>query len=73
MSYSRRDILKIAAGTGAALALNRDLLSAAESLFQQGQYMKAIPSTGERIPTIGLGTASSFSRAARTPEECYAR
>ena len=35
--------------------------------------MKAIPSTGERIPAIGLGTASSFSRAARTPDECYAR
>jgi len=35
--------------------------------------MKAIPSTGERIPAIGLGTASSFSRAARTPEECYGR
>ncbi len=35
--------------------------------------MKAIPSTGERIPAIGLGTASGFSRAARTPEECYAR
>ncbi len=35
--------------------------------------MKAIPSTGERFAAIGLGTASSFSRAARTPEECYAR
>ncbi len=35
--------------------------------------MKAIPSTGERIPAIGLGTVSSFYRAARTPAECYAR
>jgi hypothetical protein len=34
--------------------------------------MKAIPSSGERIPAIGLGTASSFSCSARTPEECYA-
>ena len=69
MSYSRRDVLKIAAGTGAALVLNRDLLSATESLFQQGPYMKTIPSTGERIPAMGLGTASSFSSAARTPAE----
>jgi hypothetical protein len=69
VSYSRRDVLRIAAGTGAALALNRDLLFTTESLFQQGQYMKAIPSTGERIPAMGLGTASSFSRAARTPTE----
>ncbi len=35
--------------------------------------MKAIPSTGERIPVIGLGMAGSFFRATRTPEECYAR
>jgi len=35
--------------------------------------MKAIPSTGERIPAIGLETAGSFSRAARTPEERYVR
>ena len=68
MTYTRRDVLKIAAGTGAALALNRDLF-ATESLFQQGQYMKTIPSTGERVPAIGLGTASSFSRAARTEAE----
>lgn len=31
--------------------------------------MKTIPSSGERIPAVGLGTASSFSQAARTPEE----
>ena len=37
------------------------------------RHMKAMLSTGERIPPIGLGTASSFSRAARPPEECYAR
>jgi aryl-alcohol dehydrogenase-like predicted oxidoreductase len=69
MPYSRRDVLKIAAGTGAALALNRDLLSATESVFQQGQYMKTIPHSGERVPAMGLGTASTFSRAARTAEE----
>jgi aryl-alcohol dehydrogenase-like predicted oxidoreductase len=31
--------------------------------------MKAIPSTGERVPAMGMGTASSFSGAARTPAE----
>ena len=36
-------------------------------------YPRHIKSTGERIPAIGLGTASSFSRAARPPAECYAR
>ncbi len=35
--------------------------------------MKAILSTGEPVLAIALGTASSFSRAAPTPEECYVR
>ncbi len=73
MSYSRRDVLKIAAaaGTGAALALNRDLLSATESLFQQGQDMKAIQSAGECIPcamTLIVALQSLIlSRSSETP------
>ena len=35
--------------------------------------MEAIPSTGLGIPALGRGTAGSFSRAARPPEECYVR
>jgi len=34
-----------------------------------GQLLKTIPSSGEKVPAVGLGTASSFSAAARTPEE----
>jgi aryl-alcohol dehydrogenase-like predicted oxidoreductase len=69
MRYSRRDILKLGASAGAALALGRDPLGASSLAVQEGQLMKAIPSSGERIPAVGLGTASSFSRAARTEEE----
>lgn len=67
MKYTRRHVLKMGAGAGAALALGPDLLRALS--LQEGQLMKTIPSSGEQIPAVGLGTASSFSQAARTPEE----
>lgn len=72
MLYSRRDVLKLGATVAGALALGTDSLSAAirsSRPVQEGQLMKAIPASGERIPAVGLGTASSFSRAARTPAE----
>lgn len=69
MLYSRRDVLKLGMGAGAALALGPNVARAAVLPLQEGQLMKTIPSSGERIPAVGLGTASSFSRAARTPEE----
>ncbi len=69
MLYSRRDVLKLGVGAGAALAFGRDLLGASSRPRQGAQLMKTIPSSGERIPAVGLGSASSFSQAARTPEE----
>lgn len=69
MLYSRREVLKLGVGASAALALGRDMLGAASLPFQDGQLLKTIPSSGEKIPAVGLGTASSFSEAARTPEE----
>jgi aryl-alcohol dehydrogenase-like predicted oxidoreductase len=67
--YSRREVLKLGMGAGAALALGPNFLQASGSPFQEGQLLKTIPSSGERVPAVGLGTASSFSQAARTPEE----
>lgn len=69
MLYTRRRALKMGMGAGAALALGPDLLGALSLSRQGGQLMKTIPTSGERIPAVGLGTASSFSGAARTPEE----
>ena len=69
MRYSRRDAIKLGASAGAALALGRDLLAARPLWAQETQLMKTIPSSGEQIPAIGLGTANTFSRAARTPQE----
>jgi aryl-alcohol dehydrogenase-like predicted oxidoreductase len=69
MGYSRREAIRLGAATGAALLLGKDALSARAPLPQEAQLMKAIPSTGERIPAVGLGTANTFMQAARTPAE----
>jgi aryl-alcohol dehydrogenase-like predicted oxidoreductase len=68
MSYSRREALKLGAATGAALLLGKEALTGAQ-IPQQAQLLKAIPSSGERIPAVGLGTANTFMNAARAPEE----
>ncbi len=49
---SRRDWLRITAGAGSALGLNPRLLAALQA---QELITKPIPSSGERIPVIGLG------------------
>jgi aryl-alcohol dehydrogenase-like predicted oxidoreductase len=49
---SRRDWLRITAGAGAALGLNPRIL---EALQSQEVLTRPIPSSGERIPVIGLG------------------
>lgn len=62
---SRRDFVGIAAGAGAAFGLTPRLLEA----MQQGQIIKrAIPSTGEMIPVIGLGSSATFASVARTED-----
>ena len=60
----RRQFLGVAAGAGAALALTPALLRA---LQQPGGKIiqRAIPSSGERIPVIGLGSSATFSQVAR--------
>jgi aryl-alcohol dehydrogenase-like predicted oxidoreductase len=68
MAYSRREAIKIGAASGAALLLGQDSLAAAWNP-QQTQLLKPIPSSGERIPAVGLGTANTFMQAARAPEE----
>ena len=57
MKISRREMLKISAGTGAALLLT-DLPALAQ---EQRLLMRAIPSSGEEIPAVGLGSARTFS------------
>ena len=53
---SRREWLGRSLGAGASLALTPQLLRALEGLRQQGGTLiqRAIPSTGEKLPVIGL-------------------
>lgn len=60
---TRREWLRITAGAGAALTLDPRLLQA----LQNDEILKPIPSSGERIPVIGLGGRWISTRS--TPEE----
>ena len=62
---SRRDALTVGLGVGLALTIDRlDLVAATTQ--QSALIQKPIPSTGEKIPVIGMGTARYFD--AVTPE-----
>jgi len=63
--FSRRDWIKTAAGASAALSLVPRLLQA---LQQAGLHKKAVPSTGEMLPVIGLGSSATFSSVARSED-----
>ena len=64
MTISRRKMLTISAGAGAGLLLN-ELPAFAQ---QQPQLMRAIPSSGEMIPAVGLGSARTFNVGPPSPE-----
>jgi aryl-alcohol dehydrogenase-like predicted oxidoreductase len=62
---NRRHWLGLTAGAGAALALNPRLLSA---LRTQELISRAVPSTGQRVPVVGLGSSATFAAAARSED-----
>jgi aryl-alcohol dehydrogenase-like predicted oxidoreductase len=68
-AISRRDAVKIGLGTGAAIALGGTSAFAAEAArWQQGALIeRAIPSTGEKIPVVGIGTAIVYANP--SPED----
>jgi aryl-alcohol dehydrogenase-like predicted oxidoreductase len=63
--FTRRQWLGRTLGAGAALALNPRFLEA----LQQGQLLtRAIPSSGEQLPLVGLGSSATFSQVARSED-----
>jgi aryl-alcohol dehydrogenase-like predicted oxidoreductase len=65
MQISRRDFLKTTAGIGAAMLLPQNFATAqSEPLLQ-----KKIPSSGEMIPIIGLGTARRYEEVKTEAEK----
>lgn len=69
---SRRDWLGVTLGAGASLALSPSIVRALETgarALQPGALLKrAIPSTGEMLPVIGLGSSATFSSVARSAD-----
>ena len=62
---NRRQWLGRTLGASAALALNPGLLQA----LQQGQLLtRAVPSSGEQLPLVGLGSSATFSQVARSED-----
>lgn len=62
---SRRDLLKLTAAAGAALSLHPSVLKA---LARQELITRAVPSSGEQLPVVGLGSSATFSQMARSED-----
>jgi aryl-alcohol dehydrogenase-like predicted oxidoreductase len=62
---TRRDWIRITAGAGAALSLDADFLHGLQDL---PIITRPIPSSGERLPVVGLGGANTFSETAGREE-----
>ena len=66
---NRRDWLKYSLATGAALTLDPRTLLALEGGAYKGKLLeRPIPSTGEMLPMMGLGSSATFSRMAGAGE-----
>jgi aryl-alcohol dehydrogenase-like predicted oxidoreductase len=62
---TRRDWIRLTAGTGAVLGLDPAFLRALQA---QPLITRPVPSSGERLPVIGLGGANTFSETAGREE-----
>jgi aryl-alcohol dehydrogenase-like predicted oxidoreductase len=64
-ALNRRHFLGAALGAGAALSFSPSFLA----LAQQSQLItRAIPSTGQLIPAVGLGSSATFAAVARSED-----
>ncbi|CAN5717871.1 aldo/keto reductase [soil metagenome] len=60
---SRRDYLKLSLAAGVALAVNPRLLAHDEQALSL--ITRAVPSSGEQLPVVGLGSSATFASVAR--------
>lgn len=65
---NRREWLGLTLGAGAALSLPGRRLEALLAQATRSLITKPIPSTGERIPAVGLGSSATFSQVARSED-----
>ena len=66
-NISRRDMLKITVGASASIAMGTPSISS-DILQPKLLITRSIPSTGEKIPVVGIGTARRYD-AGLSPEE----
>ena len=64
---SRRDAVKIGVGAGLALTLDATPALGFAAAQENGLTQRAIPSSGEKVPVIGIGTARNYENPA-TPD-----
>ncbi len=64
---NRRKFLQNSLYSGAALSLNPALVNQLQAA-QSELIMGTIPSTGEQIPAVGLGSSATFARVARSED-----
>jgi aryl-alcohol dehydrogenase-like predicted oxidoreductase len=57
---SRRDAMKVGVGAGLALAFDRVPAFALPPMQGGGLIQRAIPSSGEMLPVVGIGTARNY-------------
>jgi hypothetical protein len=63
---NRREWIGLTSGVAGALALHQRLLQA----LQDGELIhRAVPSTGEMLPAVGLGSSATFSQVARGEDQ----
>jgi aryl-alcohol dehydrogenase-like predicted oxidoreductase len=68
--WTRRECLKVTLAAGAAMALPQRWARAAGA----GTLLtRPIPSTGERLPVVGLGSSATFSKVARSEDHAALR
>lgn len=63
---SRRDYLKLLLAAGAGAAIDPAWLLAADKKLPL--ITRAIPSSGERLPVVGLGSSATFSKVANSED-----
>lgn len=68
---TRRDYLKLSIGAGIALTLDPRLVLASDA--PGSLITRAIPSSGERLPAVGLGSSATFSRVAGSEDTAALR
>ncbi len=69
MNMTRRQWLKLTAAAGTALTLSPSLLrTLSGDVFRRDLITREIPSSGEQIPLVGLGSSATFAAVARSED-----